>query len=289
MLRVPVGAGVSGGGVTFSDLLAALRARYAPPEWYLVSEVANATGYLGKGRSTYVDALALSAYPSGETGAELHGFELKVSRGDWRAELKDPGKADQVRRFCDRWWLVVPAPADAILEDGELPPGWGLMVVGKGKAVAKVKAPRLHTPHERPPLPRGFVASMVRRASEERAEKEAQKAALLKAPIRQIAGGRPGGDGFVLTCGHLIRTPYGYGQPKSVRCLACAEGLPPTIEVVRSALRHMTADELRALAADAEQRAQQVEREPAWYRSQGPGLAPRPCATVSSCAKSPTA
>ena len=279
---------MSGGAVTSSDLLAALRARYAPPEWYLVSEVANATGYLGKGRSTYVDALAISAYPSGETGAELHGFELKVSRPDWRAELKDPGKADEVRRFCDRWWLVVPAPADAILEDEELPPGWGLMVVTKGKAVAKVKAPRLHMPHERPPLPRGFVASMVRRASEERAEKEAQKAALLKAPIRQIASGRPGDDGFVLTCGHMIRVPHGWGQPKSVRCLACAEGLPPAIEVVRSSLRHMTADELRSLAADAEQRAQQVAGDAAWYAKQGQGLGARPCATVSACAKSPT-
>lgn len=60
------------------------------------------------------------------SGRCMIGYELKTSRADWRRELSRAGrKADQWCDECHEWWVVV---ADAaIVKDGELPQGWGLM------------------------------------------------------------------------------------------------------------------------------------------------------------------
>ncbi|AZF93634.1 hypothetical protein SEA_EYES_58 [Gordonia phage Eyes] len=59
------------------------------------------------------------------SGRILVGHELKVSRADWLNELKHPGKSDAWADQCHEWYVVVPDPA--IVHDGELPTGWGLM------------------------------------------------------------------------------------------------------------------------------------------------------------------
>jgi hypothetical protein len=259
--------------LTSADLLAALRLRYAPPEWYLVSEVPNGTGYTEKRRSTFADAVAISAYQGEKTGGEIHGFELKVSRTDWKNELADPGKAAEVRKFCDRWWLVVPAPVERIVHYGELPEGWGLLHVGDGKARQMKEAPRLTNAWARPELPRSFIAALVRRASEEQAEKEARKGALLKAPIRQIAIGSFGSTTAVLVCGHMLRIRAGT-MPKAARCLACVDGLPPAIDLVHEALRKMNVAELRRVGEEALGRAQRIEAGH-WSAGGGDGISPR--------------
>lgn len=135
-----------------------LRDRYAAPEWALMEEVASGTGYLRK--TTYSDALAFNLWPS--RGLTLHGFEIKVSRSDWRRELDDPSKSSIMQSFCDRWWLVV---GDSnIVQPGELPAAWGLLVPkGKGLKVA-VDAPELEKPRKE--WDRAFVAALVRRCSE---------------------------------------------------------------------------------------------------------------------------
>uniref|UniRef100_A0AAU8GQG9 MmcB-like DNA repair protein n=1 Tax=Mycobacterium phage JustASigh TaxID=3158894 RepID=A0AAU8GQG9_9CAUD len=76
------------------------------------------------------------------SGRMLVGHELKVSRADWLNELNKPGKADQWADQCHEWWLVVPNPA--IVHEGELPAGWGLMYPGRSKTRMQV-----HTPAER--------------------------------------------------------------------------------------------------------------------------------------------
>lgn len=76
------------------------------------------------------------------SGRMLVGHELKVSRADWLNELNKPGKADQWADECHEWWLVVPNPA--IVHEGELPAGWGLMYPGRSKTRMQV-----HTPAER--------------------------------------------------------------------------------------------------------------------------------------------
>lgn len=135
---------------TVRDLM---RKRYAAPEWALMEEVAPVTG----GGTGYADAVAVNLWHSG--GHAIHGFEIKSSRSDWLRELKQPGKADPVMRFCDFWWLV--SPKD-VASEAEIPLTWGWLVVqANGLRVAR-KAPRLE-PKE---LNRGFFASLVRRGFE---------------------------------------------------------------------------------------------------------------------------
>ena len=137
-----------------AETYAALRERFAPPEWAIFFEVANGTGFTGR---RYADAVAMGLYPS--RGLEIHGIEVKASRNDWRNELKNPAKAEEIFKYCDRWWLVV--GDKTIVQEGELPATWGLMVPkGNGLAIS-VQAQKL-TPQ---PLDRPFFAALCRRAS----------------------------------------------------------------------------------------------------------------------------
>jgi hypothetical protein len=76
-----------------------------------------------------------------------------------------PEKAEPIARFCDRWWVVV-GDASTVL-DGELPPAWGLLAL-RGRTLVTVKeAPKRDVVA---PLERGFVAALLRRATEQFAE-----------------------------------------------------------------------------------------------------------------------
>ncbi|WVR18302.1 hypothetical protein y223_00022 [Bordetella phage PY223] len=136
------------------ELKAALRARFCAPEWALLFEVGDATG---ASQRRWADAVAMNLYPS--RGLEIHGFELKASRSDWLRELKNPAKAESVSRFCNRWWIVAPP---GVVNDGELPPTWGMYEAKGGKLRQAVAAPKLEA-HD---VTRAFVAAMLRRASE---------------------------------------------------------------------------------------------------------------------------
>lgn len=98
------------------------------------------------------DMVAIDKYSSTQA---MHGHEVKVSRADWLTELRDPTKADPVKRYCTHWWLVVP-DADMV-KPGELPDDWGLLTVTKAGLRAKTKAPTL-TPD---PLTLDFIAGLT--------------------------------------------------------------------------------------------------------------------------------
>lgn len=140
---------------TSADLYEAIARKFSPPAWVVMPEVRNATGF--SRRIRIADAVAMGMYPS--RGLEVHGFEIKVSKSDWRRELKDPGKAEEIARFCDHWWIV--APLDMV-DPGDLPMGWGLLVARPNGLYTVKKAPKL----EPEPLDRAFVASMLRSAHE---------------------------------------------------------------------------------------------------------------------------
>ena len=89
-------------------------------------------------------------------GLHLHGHEVKVTRADWLTELADPTKADAIRRYCDRWWLVV--PDRAIVRD-DLPDGWGLLAIGRDQRLRVVRTAPTLTPE---PMPATFRASLLR-------------------------------------------------------------------------------------------------------------------------------
>ncbi len=150
----------AGEALTTPQLEARLAERYKAPEFALLFNVKNRTGYSGQER--FADAVSMNLFPS--RGLEVQGFELKASRSDWIKERDEPRKAEAIARFCDRWWLVVGSAE--IVKPGELPPTWGLLVAkGKGLAVA-TEAPKL----DAQPLDRKFVAALFRRAVEQSPE-----------------------------------------------------------------------------------------------------------------------
>jgi hypothetical protein len=138
-------------------------------EWCVMTEVANGTG----SASRYADAIAMNLWPS--RGLALHGFEIKVSRGDWLRELKDPAKADLIGAYCDFWWVVTP---EGIVQDGELPDGWGLMVPNKGTKLRVVTKASKTTAKS---VDRSFVAAMLRRAQDQAPDKLAMEKAVADA------------------------------------------------------------------------------------------------------------
>lgn len=137
-----------------SAVRAALKLRFAAPEWALMYEVANGTG---SNIRRYADAVAMNLFPS--RGLELHGVEIKVSKGDWRRELQNPAKAETIFQYCDRWWI---AALEGIVDKAELPPTWGLLELKGDKLRQIVAAPTLQ-PRE---LTRNFIAAMMRRTSQ---------------------------------------------------------------------------------------------------------------------------
>ncbi len=140
--------------LTSSDINVFLRLRYAPPEYALCFEVANATG---SNVRRYADAVAMCLYPS--RGLALHGFEVKVSKGDFLREIENPDKSIAVQQYCDFWWLVAPAEA---VDESLIPITWGWLKATKDGLTAIKNAPRL----EAKATSRDFLAAMVRRANE---------------------------------------------------------------------------------------------------------------------------
>lgn len=133
------------------DVRALLRRRYAAPEWALIEEVRNGTGYTKETR--YADAIAMSVWPS--RGLDIHGFEIKVSKQDWKNELRNPKKSAAIQKYCDRWWIVAPK---GIVDPSELPPTWGLILATPQRLLISKDAPKLNPVA----LDRSFVASMLR-------------------------------------------------------------------------------------------------------------------------------
>jgi hypothetical protein len=136
--------------ITSEDICKALESFYTSPEWYLGFEVGNSTGAYCR---RHADAVAINAYPS--KGFETRGFEIKVSKSDLKSELDNGEKSDEIARFCDYWFLVVPKG----LADGfTLPPTWGVIEYNGEGLRQKTKAEKLEKAHPTA----GFLAAMLR-------------------------------------------------------------------------------------------------------------------------------
>jgi hypothetical protein len=108
--------------MTAADVINALAAKYRAPEYAFLTEVRNSVGFSAKVRTA--DAMAMSLWPS--RGLYMTGFEVKVSRADWKKELEQPEKAEELARFCKMWFVACP---DKMIDKDEVPPGWGLIHV----------------------------------------------------------------------------------------------------------------------------------------------------------------
>lgn len=139
-------------------LRAALRHKFPAKEYAVLEEVRNSTGFTRRER--YADALVMGLWPS--RGLTLLGIEIKQSRPDWMAELKQPEKADAIARYCDQWALLVSDPK--IVQPGELPPNWGLLAPNKAEWSEGGKLKWLKEPTALSPVPidRTFLAALCR-------------------------------------------------------------------------------------------------------------------------------
>lgn len=137
------------------ELLKLLNNDWMPPERAFIPEFRGGTGCAIEQRA---DAIAMNLWPS--KGLELVGFEIKVSRSDWLREMKQPDKAYFMKRFCDRWYLVV-SNLKIVKYADELPSGWGLMYAENGEIKTMIEAPKL-LPE---PVDKYFIASLMRRVS----------------------------------------------------------------------------------------------------------------------------
>lgn len=138
-----------------NEVVAALRATYSPPEWAVFTEVTDGTGAHASRRA---DMIAMNLYPS--KGLDLRCIEVKVSRSDLAAELRDPDKAETFAQFCDGFWLATPK---GLVAPSDLPSPWGLIEVdGGGRARVAKKASV--NPSPLPPS-RMFMAGLLRAAS----------------------------------------------------------------------------------------------------------------------------
>lgn len=151
-----------------ADVLEALARRFAAPEYAFLRHVRNGTGY-AKGKVRTLDAMALGLYPS--KGLELHGFEVKLKRGDFLREMKQPDKNAEFIRSCQRFWLVIGDSKVATVD--EVPANWGLLVPhGDGLRQAKA-APLQHAED----IDRGLLCAMMRAATDSKAQRAAVKTA----------------------------------------------------------------------------------------------------------------
>lgn len=137
--------------MTAADVRAALKIYYAQPEYGIVFEVARSTGHAAR---RHLDALAMDLWPS--RGLAIHGIEIKVSRSDFRNEIKQPEKAEEIAQFCDYFWIAAPL---GIVPIEELPKAWGLLEINdKNKVVLRKQAEKT----EAKPVTRAFMAAIMR-------------------------------------------------------------------------------------------------------------------------------
>lgn len=149
---------VEGRITTEGAMILALREHFPSPEYALLPQVRNGTGYERSVRTA--DAIVMGLWPS--RGVYLHGIEIKVSRSDWTKEKRNPEKAEEIARFCDFW--SVAAGSESLVLDGELPSDWGLLVPNcNGKLRVKVTPKKRDSPT---PITRLFLASLLRKTTE---------------------------------------------------------------------------------------------------------------------------
>lgn len=143
--------------ITEADLLKRLKAKYPLPEWVFLEQVRSGTG--GNYKRT-ADALAINCWPS--RGFEIQGFEIKSYRADWKKELRDLEKADEIMKYCHRWWIIADK---AIVGESEIPITWGWMVPHGDGLMIKTQAPLLKPAKPGP----AFMLSVIRNLSDENA------------------------------------------------------------------------------------------------------------------------
>lgn len=122
--------------------------------WLFLTELRIGTGF-GRDAEQRLDAWAMAMWPS--RGHERVAYEIKVSRSDFLAELKNPAKRKRALLLSNLFYFAAPK---GLIRADELPPEAGLMEVEDGTAWSTVPAPWRDTP----PANWRFVAAIARLA-----------------------------------------------------------------------------------------------------------------------------
>jgi len=91
------------------------------------------------------DALYVGFFQS--RGKYLVGHEIKAYRADWLRELDHPEKAEVWAPHCHAWYIVA---APGVVQEAELPHGWGLMLPGRSTTRMDVKVKAALNPDATP-------------------------------------------------------------------------------------------------------------------------------------------
>lgn len=172
-------------GITSSTIKTLLRLRHSEPAlaWAFFDEFIPGIGYGSSGAGTRLDGWAMNVWPS--NGYRTIAYEIKVSRGDFLRDLKNPEKREWALAFTDEFYYVAPRH---LISPKELPDDCGLIEVTKvtvkgayqiGDALYNVRATKKPTSkawgkvRDRDQRPTwDLMAAVARRAC--RAESEAE-------------------------------------------------------------------------------------------------------------------
>jgi len=132
------------------ELKGRIRGKYPSPEWVVLEELREGTGF---GGSREADSVAFGTWPS--RGFQIIGFEVKSHRGDWLSELRKPEKAESIASYCDEWYIV---GSKDIIKLEEVPKAWGWMAPHRGGLSIMKMAQELKPC----PLDHCFLASITR-------------------------------------------------------------------------------------------------------------------------------
>lgn len=118
--------------MTTREILDALHRRYqlsgVGGGWLGIEELRCGAGYSTSGAvsrdgvESRIDFFAIHAYPSKQH--HRIAFEVKVSRADFRKEVKDPTKRRMALMFSNEYYFVTPPN---LVQLNEIPPECGLM------------------------------------------------------------------------------------------------------------------------------------------------------------------
>lgn len=121
---------------TAEEIVVRIRAKYGQKERYAVFEqVASGTGAAAY---SWIDVVSVDLWPS--DGLTRRAFEVKVSRGDFLAELANSAKNAWAKECFNEFWYV--APAGVIKDENELPENCGWLMPAGSRLITKRAASR---------------------------------------------------------------------------------------------------------------------------------------------------
>ncbi len=142
--------------MTSDDIHKAMREHiFNAAGWSHLKEFRAGTGW-GANSNRYLDLWAMQTFPS--LPMSRVGVEIKISRQDWRKEMRDTLKRDAALQITTEFYFACP---EGLIREADLPVEAGLIwAYEDGRAEIVVPAPH------RENLPTWvFVASLARRAA----------------------------------------------------------------------------------------------------------------------------